>query len=208
MPSFMEEHKLQQQGYRSIAGIDEVGRGPLAGPVTAAAVILPPQGNAPWLFQIRDSKRLSPRKRDFLSECLRESATAIAIGMVPPEIIDEQGIVAATKLAMRYAVEGLPQPPDFLLIDAISLPELAIPQKGIVRGDNLSLSIAAASIIAKVARDRVMMEFDSLYPGYNFARNKGYPTREHIANLQRLGPCPIHRKSFRPVRQLLEGNAL
>ena len=203
-PTFAEEQELWQQGYRFIAGIDEVGRGPLAGPVAAAAVILPSESDAPWLLQVRDSKKLRPRRREFLSESIREAAVAISIGMVSPEIIDEKGIVAATRLAMRYAVEQLPQAPDFLLIDAITLPDLAIPQDSIIRGDALSLSIAAASIIAKVARDRLMIEFDSLYPGYGFSRNKGYATGEHLSNLKQLGPCPIHRKSFRPVRELLE----
>jgi ribonuclease HII len=206
-PSFIEEQSLQQQGYHFIAGIDEVGRGPLAGPVAAAAVILPQGSDAPWLLRVRDSKRLPPQRREFLYECIRGAAIAIGIGIVPPEVIDERGIVAATRSAMCYAVEQLPQLPDYLLIDAITLPGLAIPQKGIIRGDNLSLSIAAASIIAKVARDRLMMEFDNLYPGYGFARNKGYPTKEHLLNLLRLRPSPIHRRSFRPVRELLERNA-
>jgi ribonuclease HII len=206
-PTFAKEQGLWQQGYRLIAGIDEVGRGPLAGPVVAAAVILPCDSDAPWLLQVRDSKRLRPRKREFLSESIREAAAAIGIGAVSPETIDEKGIVASTRLAMRYAVEQLAQTPDFLLIDAITLPDLAIPQEGIIRGDALSLSIAAASIIAKVARDRLMIEFDSLYPGYGFSRNKGYATPEHLSNLKHLGPCPIHRKSFRPVRELLERDA-
>lgn len=206
-PTLIREQMLWRQGYRLIAGIDEVGRGPLAGPVVAAAVILPLDSDAPWLLQVRDSKRLSPRKREFLSESIREAAVAISIGAVSPETIDEKGIVASTRLAMRYAVEQLPQTPDFLLIDAITLPELAIPQEGIIRGDALSLSIAAASIIAKVARDRLMIEFDSRYPGYGFSRNKGYATREHLSNLRLLGPCPIHRMSFRPLHELLERDA-
>jgi len=206
-PTLIREQRLWQQGYRLIAGIDEVGRGPLAGPVVAAAVILPLDSDAPWLLQVRDSKRLSPRKREFLSESIREAAVAISIGAVSPETIDEKGIVASTRLAMRYAVEQLPQTPDFLLIDAITLPELAIPQEGVIRGDALSLSIAAASIIAKVARDRLMIEFDSRYHGYGFSRHKGYATREHLSNLRLLGPCPIHRMSFRPVRELLERDA-
>jgi ribonuclease HII len=206
-PSFVEEQRLWQQGYCFVAGIDEVGRGPLAGPVAAAAVILPRDSNAAWLLQIRDSKKLRPRKREFLSGCIQEAAVAIGIGMVPPEVIDDRGIVATTRLAMHYAVEQLSQTPDFLLIDAISLPDLDTPQKSIIKGDNLSLSIAAASIIAKVARDQLMMQFDSLYPGYGFIRNKGYATREHVTNLKRLGPCPIHRKSFAPVREVCERDA-
>ena len=205
-PTFVEERRLWQQGYRFVAGIDEVGRGPLSGPVVAAAVILPLECSAPWLLQVRDSKRLSPRRREFLSKCIQEVAIAKGIGMVPPQDIDERGIVAATRLAMRYAVEQLHQHPDFLLIDAILLPDINIPQQSMIKGDTLSLSIAAASIIAKVSRDRMMIELDSLYPGYGFARNKGYPTQEHFSNLRRLGPSPIHRQTFRPVRELLEGD--
>lgn len=167
-------------------------------------MILPCESDAPWLLQVRDSKKLRPRRREFLSESIREAAVAIGIGVVSAETIDEKGIVASTRLAMRYAVEQLPQTPDFLLIDAITLPDLALLQEGIIRGDALSLTIAAASIIGKVARDRLMIEFDSLYPGYGFCRHKGYATREHLSNLEHLGPCPIHRKSFRPVRELLE----
>lgn len=203
-PTFIEEQRLWQQGYRFVAGIDEVGRGPLAGPVMAAAVILPPESNAPWLLEVRDSKKLTSRKREFLAACIAGMAIATGIGTVPHQIIDERGIVAATRLAMRYAVEQLSPSPDFLLIDALTLSELTIPQKGIIHGDNLSLSIAAASITAKVARDKLMVEFDSLYSGYAFSRNKGYATREHLASLQRLGACPIHRRSYRPVRQVLE----
>ena len=220
-PSFIEEERLWQQGYRLVAGIDEVGRGPLAGPVVAAAVILSPESRLSWLLQVRDSKRLAPRKREFLSSCIQREALAVGVGVVPPDTIDACGIVAATRLAMRLAVEKLaPEPcqglarplssqgqaPDFLLIDWITMPELDIPQRSITRGDNLSRSIAAASIVAKVCRDRLMMEYDSLYPGYGFARNKGYPTTEHLAKLRRLGCCPIHRASFAPVREVRERN--
>jgi ribonuclease HII len=195
---------LWQQGYHLIAGIDEVGRGPLAGPVVAAAVVLPRDADAPWLLQVRDSKMLGPRRREFLYECIQGAAIATGIGVVLPKVIDDRGIVAATKLAMRYAVEQLHQSPDFLLIDAVSLPELDIPQKSIIKGDSLSLSIAAASVIAKVRRDRLMIQLDSLYPGYGFCRNKGYATREHLVSLERLSPCVIHRKTFAPVRRVLE----
>ncbi|MCL0065713.1 ribonuclease HII [Dehalococcoidia bacterium] len=212
-PSFIEEERLWQQGYRLVAGIDEVGRGPLAGPVVAAAVILSPESRLSWLHQVRDSKRLAPRKREFLSSCIQMEALAVGVGVVPPETIDACGIVAATRLAMRLAVEKLARPlssqgqvPDFLLIDWITMPELDIPQRSIARGDNLSRSIAAASIVAKVHRDRLMMEYDSLYSGYGFARNKGYPTIEHLAKLRRLGCCPIHRASFAPVREVRERN--
>ncbi|MBT9163478.1 MAG: Ribonuclease HII [Chloroflexi bacterium] len=208
-PTFIEEEKLWQQGYQLVAGIDEVGRGPLAGPVVAAAVILTPASRLSWLLQLRDSKRLAPRKREFLSSCIQREALAVGIGVVPPETIDVRGIVAATRLAMRLAVETLSvasRPPDFLLIDWITMPELDIPQRSIIRGDNLSCSIAAASIVAKVHRDRLMMEYDGLYSGYGFARNKGYPTTEHLAKLRRLGCCPIHRASFAPVREVRERN--
>jgi len=205
-PSFIEEERLWQQGYRFVAGIDEVGRGPLAGPVVAAAVILSPESRLSWLLQVRDSKRLAPRKREFLSSCIQREALAVGVGVVPPETIDACGIVAATRLAMRLAVEKLAQFPDFLLIDWITMPELDIPQRSITRGDNLSRSIAAASILAKVHRDRLMMEYDSLYSGYGFARNKGYPTTEHLAKLRCLGCCPIHRASFAPVREVREKN--
>ncbi|MBT9159218.1 MAG: ribonuclease HII [Dehalococcoidia bacterium] len=205
-PSFIEEEKLWQQGYQLVAGIDEVGRGPLAGPVVAAAVILTPESRLSWLLQLRDSKRLAPRKREFLSSCIQREALAVGIGVVPPETIDVRGIVAATRLAMRLAVEKLARSPDFLLIDWITMPELDIPQRNITRGDKLSRSIAAASIVAKVHRDRLMMEYDGLYSGYGFARNKGYPTTEHLAKLRRLGCCPIHRASFAPVREVRERN--
>ncbi|MDD5092964.1 MAG: ribonuclease HII [Dehalococcoidia bacterium] len=203
-PTFVQEQELWQQGYRCIAGIDEVGRGPLAGPVVAAAVILSLENRPSWLFQVRDSKKLSPRKREFLSECIRREALAVGIGEVSAETIDEEGIVAATKMAMRSAVRELAVPADFLLIDALVLSEVDIPQKGIIRGDNISFSIAAASIVAKVYRDRIMHDYDSLYPGYSFARNKGYPTAEHIQGLRQLGCCPVHRRSFAPVRGIEE----
>jgi len=202
-PTFIEEERLWQQGYL-VAGIDEVGRGPLAGPVVAAAVILTPASRLSWLLQLRDSKRLAPRKREFLSSCIQREALAVGVGVVPPETIDGRGIVVATRLAMRLAVEELTRSPDFLLIDWITVPELDIPQRSITRGDNLSRSIAAASIVAKVHRDRMMIEYDGLYSGYGFARNKGYPTTEHLAKLRRLGCCPIHRASFAPVREVRE----
>ena len=204
-PTFAEEEELWRQGYRSVAGIDEVGRGPLAGPVAAAAVILSPASKPDWLFQVRDSKKLSPGKRGFLSEHILKEALAVGIGVIGPETIDAHGIVAATKMAMCSAVRKLAVKADFLLIDALTLSELELPQKGIIKGDNLSLSIAAASIVAKVHRDRLMEEYDSLYPGYGFARHKGYPTTQHLASLRCLGCCPIHRASFAPVRGLKDG---
>lgn len=204
-PTLDEERELHAQGYRFVAGIDEVGRGALAGPVVAAAVILPFRVNIPWLSQVRDSKQLSSIKRSFLFEQIQKAELPIGTGMVPQTDIDEQGIVRATQLAMSQAVEKLPFTPDFLLIDAMALPEVSLPQKSIVRGDQLSLSIACASIIAKVSRDRYMIELASLYPSYGLARHKGYGTPQHLSSLQASGPCPIHRHSFAPVRRLIKG---
>ena len=203
-PTFDGERELRAQGYRLIAGIDEVGRGTIAGPVFAAAVILPLEANISWLSLVRDSKQLSPRRREYLFELIQQTNIATGIGVVPHTDIDERGIVKATRMAMDRAIDQLPFTPDFLLIDALALPDVSLPQKGIVHGDQLSLSIACASIVAKVSRDRYMVELDSLYPDYGLARHKGYATREHLLCLQQLGPCPIHRQSFAPVRRLLE----
>jgi ribonuclease HII len=203
MPSFTEEEKLAAQGYQRIAGIDEVGRGAIAGPVVAAAVILPRQVDAPWFSEVRDSKLLTPARRELLFHHIHEIAISIGIGLVPHYLVDAHGIVRATRLAMKVAVEQLSPPAESLLIDYMRLPEVRLPQKGITNGDNLCFSIACASIIAKVTRDKLMVEFDGIYPGYGLARHKGYGTRQHFASLNRLGPCPIHRQSFRPVREIL-----
>jgi ribonuclease HII len=205
MPSFVEEEMFISQGYQRIAGIDEVGRGAIAGPVVAAAVILPRQIKAPWFSQVRDSKLLTPARRELLFYRIQEVAISIGIGLTPHNLIDTQGIVKATRLAMKLAVERLSPPAESLLIDYMRLPEVGLPQKGITNGDNLCFSIACASIVAKVVRDRLMVEFDEVYPGYGLARHKGYGTREHFACLIRLGPCPIHRQSFRPVREMIRG---
>lgn len=202
-PSFAEEKILQAQGYRFIAGIDEVGRGALAGPVAAAAVILPLHIRAGWLKQVRDSKLLSPEKREVLSSQIRKVAVAIGIGFVSSELIDKRGIVKASQQAMRQAVKQLSPPAETLLIDYFRLPGVKLPQKGVVDGDSLCISIACASIVAKVARDRLMVELDETYQGYGLARHKGYGTEEHLSCLQRLGPCPIHRRSFSPVKELV-----
>jgi ribonuclease HII len=201
-PTFDQEATLQAQGYRLIAGVDEVGRGALAGPVMAAAVILPLGTDFPWLRLVRDSKQLSPKQRERVFDHVQGAGIPFGLGSVPHAIIDEVGIVQATRLAMAQAVDSLPSRPDFLLIDALSLPEVELPQKGIIRGDQLSLSIACASIMAKVSRDRRMTEFDGVYPGYGLARHKGYGTRQHLQCLGQLGPCAIHRRSFAPVRGL------
>jgi len=205
MPSFAEEEKLKAQGYQRIAGVDEAGRGALAGPVVAAAVILPSHLDAPWLREVRDSKQLPPVQREVLFHRIHEVAISVGIGLTPHYLIDEKGIVKATRLAMKLAVEQLSPPPQSLLIDYMRLPGVRLPQKGIVDGDSLCMSIACASIIAKVARDRLMVEFDKIYPGYGLAQHKGYGTREHLVCLARLGPCPIHRQSFQPVKDIIEG---
>jgi len=203
-PSFAEEKSLEAQGYRLIAGIDEVGRGALAGPVVAAAVILPCGIDAPWLDQVRDSKLLSPTKRELLFHKIHQIAISIGISLAPPEVIDTQGIVKATRLAMKLAIDQLSPPPESLLIDYMRLPEVPLPQKGITNGDKLCFSIACASIIAKVARDRLMIGLDRVYPGYGLAQHKGYGTEKHLSCLRRLGPSPIHRHSFKPVRDIIK----
>ena len=202
IPSFAEEKRLEAQGYQLIAGIDEAGRGALAGPVVAAATILPCHIDTPWLSQVRDSKQLKPAKRELLFHHIHEIAISIGIGVVPHEVIDSQGIIKATRLAMKLAIDQLSPPPQSLLIDYMLLPEVPLPQWGIKNGDSLCFSIACASIIAKVARDQLMTEFDRVYPGYGLAQHKGYGTKEHISCLHRLGPSSIHRQSFRPVKNI------
>jgi len=202
-PNLDEEDKLKSQGYELIAGIDEVGRGALAGPVVASAVILPHPANLPWFQLVRDSKELNSRKRESLFDLINKEAVAVGIGIVPPQVIDSVNIFRATKLAMMQAVEKLPKQPNFLLIDRLSLSQCPIPQRGITRGDKSCLSIACASIIAKVTRDRMMEDFDIMYPGYGFAQHKGYGTRKHISCLQKVGPSPIHRLYFAPVRNMI-----
>ncbi len=206
MPTFAEEDLLWQKGFTRIAGIDEVGRGPLAGPVVAAAVILSSHDNFPWLDQVQDSKKLSAGKREFLASCIQKEALAFGIGVSSHQQIDSLGIVEATRLAMRMAVEQLSLAPDALLIDAVKLPEIPIHQKSMFKGDSISRSIAAASIVAKVYRDALMKDYDVLYPEYGFARNMGYGTKRHMDMLEEIGCCPIHRTSFAPVRRALEGH--
>jgi len=203
IPSLAEENRLEAQGYRLIAGVDEVGCGALAGPVVAAAVILPPHINTPWLGQIKDSKQLTPARRELLSEHIREIAISVGIGIAHREVIDSQGLTKARRLAMKTAIDQLSPPPESLLIDYMSLPNVPLPQKGIKNGDSLCVSIACASIMAKVYRDRLMTELDRVHPGYGLAEHKGYGTKEHLSCLRRLGPSPIHRQSFKPVRDLI-----
>lgn len=180
-------------GYCAVAGVDEVGRGCLAGPVVAGAVILPMEGIPAG---VNDSKLLSPKKREILSLQIKEIAVCFAIGFSTPEEIDSINILQASLLAMRRAVEKLNPPADCLLIDGKDAIGIRLFQKSVIKGDQLSVSIAAASIIAKVYRDEWMGEFDLLYPGYEFARHKGYGSEEHRRNIQKNGPTPIHRKSF------------
>lgn len=195
-----EEEALLNRGFSYVAGIDEVGRGPLAGPVVAGVVILPPRPQGPWLDGIRDSKAITAAQRERSYDAITENAWASATGEASALEIDEIGIVPATALAMRRALDSLALMPQFLLIDAFPLPDIDIPQKAIVKGDALCLSIAAASIIAKVTRDRIMKEIDKDYPEYGFAGHKGYGSAEHIRRIETLGPCPVHRYSFAPIR--------
>ncbi len=185
------EHEYE--GYGLIAGIDEVGRGPLAGPVMAGAVILPK--DHPILY-LNDSKKLTEKKREELYDVIMKEAVAVGIGMASEQRIDEINILNATYEAMREAIGKLAPQPDILLNDAVKIPGVSIRQVPIIKGDAKSVSIAAASIVAKVTGDRLMAEYEKIYPGYGFAKNKGYGTAEHIAAIKEMGPCPIHRKSF------------
>ena len=185
------EHKYEHLGY--LCGIDEVGRGPLAGPVVACAVILPQDCH---ILYLNDSKKLSAAKREELYDVIMKEAVAVGIGMRSPERIDEINILQATYEAMRQAIGQLSVEPEVLLNDAVTIPEVVIPQVPIIKGDAKSVSIAAASVIAKVTRDRLMEEYDQVLAGYGFADNKGYGSAEHIAALRKLGPTPIHRRTF------------
>ncbi|MBX6394546.1 MAG: ribonuclease HII [Alicyclobacillaceae bacterium] len=188
------------EGRYKVAGVDEAGRGPLAGPVVAAAIVLP-KGFDP--AGIDDSKRLTSRQREEQFRRLCEEAEAWEVAVVDVETIDRLNILEAARLAMRRAVEGLGERCDAVLIDGLPVPGLTVPNRSVVRGDSQSPSIAAASILAKVTRDRLMLEYAKQYPEYGFDRHMGYPTAEHLEALRRYGPCPIHRRSFRPVAELL-----
>jgi len=187
------ESQCYEKGYKLIAGVDEVGRGPLAGPVVAAAVIL---GEGVIIPGVNDSKKLSEAKREFLYDEIKSKALCCSIGIVDEKIIDEVNILNATYLAMKKALEGLSERPEYILLDAVTLKDINIPQKSIIKGDSLSLSIAAASIIAKVERDRIVSDYDKIYPNFSFSKHKGYGTREHIECIKKYGLLPIHRKSF------------
>ena len=192
----IETLKVYEREYEShgwVCGIDEVGRGPRCGPVVAAAVILPKDCQ---ILYLNDSKKLSEKKREELYDVIMAEAVAVGIGMASPERIDEINILQATYEAMRQAIGSLKVKPAVLLNDAVTIPEVEIPQIPIIKGDAKSVSIAAASIIAKVTRDRMMVEYDRIYPGYDLASNKGYGTKVHMEALKTIGPCEIHRRSF------------
>ncbi len=190
------ERKLRQEGFSLIAGIDEAGRGPLVGPVVAAAVILPEDFS---LIGINDSKKLTAKQRGEFFEKIKEQAVAVGVGIIGPREIDAVNIFEATKKAMLAAVNSLPVNPDFLLVDAVKL-QTPYPAEAVIKGDSKSISIAAASIIAKVTRDKIMLELDKEYPHYQFARNMGYGTREHIQAIEKYGITPHHRKTFSPIK--------
>lgn len=189
----LKKYEKENANYQFVCGIDEVGRGPLAGPVVAGAVILPKDCN---ILYINDSKKLSAQKREELYEVIRKEAVSYAVGVVGPDRIDEINILQATYEAMRQAISKLDPMPDCLLNDAVTIPDVPIYQVPIIKGDAKSISIGAASILAKVTRDRMMEEYETIFPGYGFASNKGYGSAEHIAALKELGPTPIHRRSF------------
>lgn len=196
-PTDFFETSARACGFRRIAGLDEAGRGPLAGPVVAAVVILPRR----WSFALLDdSKLLSENQRYTLFTAITTHAQAWSIGTASEQEIDELNILGATRLAGYRAINDLGSPPDYLLLDALHLPTVFIPQRPVIKGDQLSVSIAAASILAKVTRDRIMKTYHERFPDYQFHIHKGYPTPEHLKRLRQFGPCPGHRRSFRPVQ--------
>jgi ribonuclease HII len=202
IPTLDREKYAWSAGYRCVAGLDEAGRGAWAGPVVAAAVVLPPDDLdlARHLAGVRDSKMLTAARRESLLEVIQARAVTVGVGAVPPAAIDAHGIVAATRRAMHLALQALSLPADYLLIDHLVLPDLPLPQVSLPKGDALVLSIAAASIVAKVSRDRMMVDLDSQFPGYGFARHKGYGTAAHQSALASMGACRIHRFSFAPLQ--------
>ena len=202
MPDLSLELGLRSMGYELVAGVDEAGRGPLAGPVVSAAVILPPSltGAEAWLDLLDDSKVLSQAQRERAVDAVRQHALAVGVGQASVEEIDTIGIGQAAIQSMMRAVAALPVRPAHLLLDYVPIRECPLPYRAIVKGDSISYSIAAASNVAKVTRDRLMQEADARFPGYAFAQNKGYPTAQHRSRLRELGPCSLHRRSFAPVR--------
>lgn len=207
-PTLEYERAFWRDGFLRVAGVDEAGRGALAGPVVAAAIVLPVLDDGDWtrhpffqnISRANDSKQLNEKTREALFDPLCQAARAFAIGSATHDEIDALNILRASRLAMQRALAQLSPPPDALLLDALVLPETEIPQQGIIHGDALALSIAAASILAKVTRDRLMRELDAHYPQYGFAQHKGYGTRAHLAALEKFGPSPVHRLSYAPVK--------
>ena len=201
-PHLEKEIALLRQGYRFIAGLDEAGRGAWAGPVVAAAVILPIDSSniVHTLSAVHDSKRLTPNKRDKLFEIIDKNALAISVGIATAPMVDELNVVGATRHAMQQALDKLSLTPDYLLLDHLTLPAIDLPQDAFPKADSTSLTVAAASIIAKVTRDRLMVDFNQTYPSYAFDRHKGYGTKLHQAALAQYGPCPLHRMSFNPLK--------
>ena len=199
------ERVAQEMGYQVVAGIDEVGLGPLAGPAVAAAVVLPIGVRLPGLD---DSKKLKAAERERLDRAIRRRAVAVGVGMVSPEMIDRHGLIRARQVAMTGAVESLDLPAEYLLVDAWDVPDLPLPQMAVIKGDAVCASIMAASIVAKVHRDNLMIEYDRQYPGYGFAVHKGYATLAHRDALRTLGPSPIHRMSWAPIRAVLAASAI
>ncbi|MCL5958063.1 MAG: ribonuclease HII [Chloroflexi bacterium] len=219
VPTYQEEMDLHRQGYHLIAGVDEAGRGSLAGPVVAAAVVLPLGLHSPDHFSpssssrntieqnplsgLRDSKQMTATARESVYAKIIDVAEGVGIGIVAHTTIDLFGIAAASRIAMRTAINKLPCHPEFLLVDGFRLPDVDIPQKHLIKGDGRSFSIAAASVVAKVTRDRLMIDLDRHFPVYGFAHNKGYGTSLHFQALERDGPCPLHRRSFSPLKDAL-----
>ncbi|MCK5731902.1 MAG: ribonuclease HII [Tenericutes bacterium] len=195
------EKALWKKGIKYIVGVDEVGRGPLAGPLVAAAVILDPNN---IIEGLNDSKQLSSKKRKLLKKEIEKNAIAYSYVFIDVEVVDRINVYQASKLGMLEAIKKLKVKPDYILSDAMPLKESEIPFESIIKGDTLSASIAAASIIAKEIRDDYMIKMDSVYPGYDFVNNKGYPTRKHLDALKRIGVCEIHRKTYKPVKEILE----
>ena len=197
---YVYERAAAAAGHTLVAGVDEAGRGPLAGPVAVAAVILPQEAHLP---RINDSKKLSAAMREELFTQIVAIAISYHVALIDAEIIDRMNILQATRMGMYEAIAALTPAPDEVLIDAVQLPKLSMPSQSIIKGDAKSASIAAASILAKVTRDRLMDEYDFTYPNYGFAKHKGYGTREHVEAIRTYGVCPLHRKSFEPIRSIL-----
>jgi ribonuclease HII len=203
-PALQEEEICKENGFSLVAGVDEVGRGCLAGPVVASAVIMPLSLHGNWYRKVRDSKLLTSGQRDHLFPFIHESAISIGTGVVGSDMIDACGMTRAVQTAMKIAIAKLLPQQNYVLIDYLTIPDITLPQKGVEQGDTVCFSIACASIVAKVYRDRLMIEMDHRFPGYGFSHHKGYCTEEHIMCLRKLGPSPIHRWLFSPVKNVAQ----